>query len=72
MCVSHSLIRTRRGEVNMKTRIYRIENPSHPREREGTTTTWFTRPTGVTRTVRHDGEANVVTWNFANDKHGKK
>ena len=46
-------------------RVYVIENPSAPREQEGTRT----YRNGVVRTVRHDGTTNVVTWDYSNDKH---
>jgi hypothetical protein len=55
--------------MQTKTRVHRIENPSHPREAESTTSMWSTWPNGATRTVKHDGAANVVTWDFTKDKH---
>lgn len=46
-------------------RVYRIDSPSAPREPEGKKV-WSN---GVVRTVAHDGAANIVTWDYRNDKH---
>lgn len=45
------------------TRVYQADSPSQPREPEGTT--WRDFPSsGIreSRTVAHDGKANVVTY----------